>query len=496
MKTVHFTARLLGDAVISERSATSGGHRCLDHIPGACLLGAAASRIYNELGSDAFTIFHSGQVRFGNAYPLDSDARPTLPIPLSWHCEKGVDLGERVDDIKNLLHATVENFAEWDKQGVQQKQIRNGYFSSAGELVRSSRCYRMKTAIDRKRQGMAEDGQLFGYEALAAGSLWYFNIAFDDQVPERLIEKVADALSGRIRVGRSRSAEYGLLQTEKIPRQESVPVLQACNQLFLYCVSDLALIDHATGCPVLVPTARHFGLPEAEFNAGMSYLRTRCYVPFNGTRRRFDLERQVIVKGSVLVFTRNEGFSTTDLAHLNERLAAGVGLYRQDGLGLLLANPPFLAGFGFSMAECSPSLDLPVRREQQEIPPLATWLAARADEQKREVDAIVRAEHWMDALLTGSCPSNSQWGKLRNIAACAVSVDKIRAEVGELCEKGVSQKQWQRKFLFDGMRITYGKFIQERVLHEGITLEGARRSLYLLANRLPRRINQMEGGAR
>ena len=50
MRRLRFNALLKSDTVISERSATAGGHACLDYLPGACFLGACASALYRELG--------------------------------------------------------------------------------------------------------------------------------------------------------------------------------------------------------------------------------------------------------------------------------------------------------------------------------------------------------------------------------------------------------------------------------------------------------------
>ena len=307
MKTLHFTARLLADAVISERAATTGGHRTLDYIPGANLLGAAAAQLYNKDQAVSFQLFHSGKVRFGNAYPLSPTNVPTLPVPLCWHLPKGAEDSD-YKNVRNLIHASKEQFDEWDNRGEQQKQLRSGYLSPSGEKVTPSKNYHLKTAIDRTKQGMADEAQLFGYQSLAAGSCWYFSISFDDDLNQQLVNQVADAIRGTIRVGRSRSAEYGLLavqRTEIAPFQFS-PV--ADDRLLLYCLSDLALTDPLTGISTLIPDpAAHFGLAEGSFNAGRSYIRVRNYAPFNSTRKRFDIERQVIARGSVLVFERSGG---------------------------------------------------------------------------------------------------------------------------------------------------------------------------------------------
>src|SRR5262245_58408887 len=61
--------RLVDDLILSEDAASAGSPRTLRYIPGAAMLGLAASQLYDSLGNDAFRVFHSGEVRFHNAYP-------------------------------------------------------------------------------------------------------------------------------------------------------------------------------------------------------------------------------------------------------------------------------------------------------------------------------------------------------------------------------------------------------------------------------------------
>lgn len=491
MTTLHFTARLLADAVISERAATTGGHSTLDYIPGATLLGAAAAQLYKKDQAASFQLFHSGKVRFGNAYPLSAANLPTLPVPLCWHLPKGAEDSDH-KNVRNLVHASKVQFDEWDNRGEQQKQLRSGYFSSIGEKVNPARNYRLKTAIDRTKQGMADEAQLFGYQSLAAGTGWYFSIAFDNDLDQDLVKQAADAICGTIRVGRSRSAEYGLLvvhRTEIAPLQLS-PV--AGDRLILYCLTDLALTDPLTGMSTLIPNpAAHFGLAEVSFNAGRSYIRVRNYAPFNSTRKRFDLERQVIAKGSVLVFDSVDGFSLEKLQQLQQRLAAGIGSHRQDGLGQILVNPPFLAGFDFQPFE-EHALIPPPAAVDQPLPPLAGWLEVRSAERAEEAAAVKEVDGWIRQLVEGSCPKNSQWGQLRTIAVQGKDLADIEQRLKKLCCEGVSQKQWDKPVKIGGTKMKYRQFIFETVLNAG--LSQVRKRLYLLGNRLPRLSNQTGNG--
>lgn len=491
MKSFQYTARLVTDAVISERSTTTGGHRCLDYIPGACLLGAVAAKLYDSLGQDAFTVFHSGKVRFGNAYPLSDAGEPALPVPFAWHAAKGEEMNGSVANVKNLLYATAAQHKEWEEGGDQQKQLRSGYFTLSGDHVEPARRYRLKTAINRERMGMAEESQLYGYQSLQAGSRWHFCVEFDADVCDAVQQKVRAALGGTIRIGRSRTAEYGVLEAAAAP--VSVTGIAAAgssgSQLALYCLSDVALVD-GHGFPTLSPEAALIGLDGAAFDAGRSYLRIRSYAPFNGKRRRFDLERQVIAKGSILVYGGE--FTNDAVRSFQERINTGIGLYRQEGLGKIVANPAFLSGFGFTPGE---AVRLPVSEPAAAVAPqspLAGWLLARAAEQEQARKTIEQVERWVTDLISGPCPKNSQWGQLRNIAFQETTIEGIRERVKRLCTEGVSQKQWSKAVKVDGKKIEYGKYLAEIVLAEGVSLEAARQRLYHLGNRIPRRSNQKE----
>lgn len=490
MRSLFFTARLVSDAVISERSATAGGHTSLDYLPGATLLGAAAARLYKDNPAVAYSLFHSGAVRFGNAYPLTHDNRPTLPVPLCWHLPKGKET-EDLTQACNLIHVPDEQFEAWDNRGEQQKQLRGGYVSPDGKKLSPERNYRIKTAVNRDRQGMADDAQLFGYQSLAAGTCWYFRVDFDDGIDPQLVGQVGDALCGAIRVGRSRSAEYGLLAISSSEKEPLQFAPTAGERLLLYCLSDLALTDRQTGAPILVPEPGVLQLDSATFNPARSYLRTRSYAPFNSTRKRFDLERQVIAKGSVLVYDRPGGFGAGELQQLQQRLACGIGSYRQDGLGQLLVNPPFLAEVSFA-GFAAPALAPPPAAEPQRLPPLAGWLGAKAAQRSEEAAVVKQVDDWIRELAGDRCPKNSQWGQLRTIAVQGKDLDEIKSRLTKLCDAGVSQKQWARQVKGRTLQGSYRDFIFKTVL-DG-SLSQVRKRLYLLGNRLPRLNNQRSNG--
>ena len=78
MQALHYQITLNDDVVLSS-NCSSAEHSSLDYISGGTLLGVLASKLYHQLSEEqAFTVFHSGKVRFNNGY-----INKALPLPLS-----------------------------------------------------------------------------------------------------------------------------------------------------------------------------------------------------------------------------------------------------------------------------------------------------------------------------------------------------------------------------------------------------------------------------
>ena len=337
MKRIDLDIRLLEDAVFSERSATIGGHRGLDYIPGSALLGAAAARLYRQLESEeAWLLFHSGRLRFGNGMPL-FQGLPTRPVPKAMHYPKGKPYKD--DQQQQLIPAHCKNLCLVDPAslGEQHQQLRKGYLNAAGGYLETTLRYEMRTALVQG-QRRAQESQLFGYMAIPAGQCFRASIEADETIPHALLERLREVLAEGIFLGRSRAAEYGrceLIVDEIKPYAPALP--EARQELDLWLLADMALLDQH-GQPTCSPTPECLGLPAGRLVAEKSFIGTRRYSPWNAHRRGHDLERMVISQGSVLHFRFDSVPSPQALAHL----AHGVGLYREAGLGQVAVNPPLL----------------------------------------------------------------------------------------------------------------------------------------------------------
>ena len=79
MENIRFKMTFLDSIVLSKTSNTEGNIEPLDFVSGSCFLGIVAKE-YNSF-ENPFMIFHSGDVRFGDAHLLHK-GKKTYKIPL------------------------------------------------------------------------------------------------------------------------------------------------------------------------------------------------------------------------------------------------------------------------------------------------------------------------------------------------------------------------------------------------------------------------------
>lgn len=420
MNSIGLEITLLTDVVLTARSATVGGPGSLDHIPGSVLLGAAAARLYPHQPPDvAFALFHSGAVRFGDGLPIAPGGTLGLPAPLSFHTVKGVEAGKRGQPVAWINRARRTS----DGPFVQVRDQR-----MAGSIFWApERTVSMRTAIGEG--GRAREGLLYGYEALQAGMVFRARVDADDA--ERL-EQVRLALVGDVRIGRSRSAEFGLVKIVDAPvdAHRSLEQPAEAGRVVVLCLSDLCLRDPGTGQPTLDPMPSAFGLPDGwRLDVPRSFVRHRRWSPFNTHRRRPDLERQAIVAGSVLVFA---GDGAPGLEALRRRCAAGIGEYREQGLGQVLIEPKVLQETELWMTKGFKAEATDGEWAAITADPLLGWLTAR-DRARTARDACWHtAKDWAREFAWARIP-RSQWGEVRSLSRQAQArhdATWLRAELG------------------------------------------------------------------
>lgn len=331
MKTLPFKCTLLSDVILNRKSASEGANSTLDFIPGNCFLGIAAAR-YADFGKDALEVFHSGRVRFGDAHPAADDGTRTLRAAASFFYPK--------------LHGEATTYYNYhlipdpsapDVKSLQLKQCRSGFYSYSTECPTRSKTeaqFSIKSAYDSEHR-RSKDSAMFGYEALQKDLVFFFEVEVDSE-DERLVEMVSESLKGTKRLGRSRSAQYGLVNIEPCTFGQVLSTGKgyAPGRHTVYADGRLVFLDEY-GLPTFRPKAEDLGFPEgARIDWSKSQIRTFQYAPYNGIRKNFDMDRCGIEKGSVLVVESPAGGPSE---------SAYVGVFKNEGFGRVIYDPAFLA---------------------------------------------------------------------------------------------------------------------------------------------------------
>jgi hypothetical protein len=459
MKIQPFKVTTLEEVVISERAANEGGHVSLNYLPGATFLGAIAARLYQDLSEqETYQVFHSGKVRFGNALPLSEDEQQTYPMPLCWYKKKAEDFSGTMELI-NYQHG--EYNKRFQPEQMRDKYVSLGAIESKNRFTQIEPRFRMKTAIDPE-VGTARDNQLFGYTSLPNNHEFIASLEADDDIDKNLFKQILDSLQGELKLGRSRSAEYGAVKIEESEHPDERPLPKAASEVTLWLLADTALQDD-NGQPLLHPTAKSVGLPE-HFKLDMekTFIRTRRYAPFNAYRRRRELERLVLSMGSVLYFkSKTPDEQDVDAETLEGIQAKGIGLYRQAGLGRVWINPAILA-------KKSPQFDkLPPQKKDsisvnEPNHPVFRYLTQRkrhdsdtstvekqAKTWKTDLKGLYASAKKLSYVPPGVCPgpTGTQWGRVMDKAKNAPSIDKLQEQlfVGEDAVCKENDPQWCKR---------------------------------------------------
>ncbi|WP_439598199.1 hypothetical protein [Falsiroseomonas sp.] len=482
---------LLDEVVVSADAATAGGHRGLGYIPGATLLGVAASRLYAAWERDraragwAWRAFQGGAVRFGDAVPL-LESGPVFAAPLSLHGYKKPE--GTPDGPRHLLNLARRARVEND----QLVQLRGLGLGRQTLVQPPRRRQRLRTAISATT-GRADEGRLFGYEALEPRQIFVALLEADAAASEPFAEILASfRRDGTIAIGRSRATEYGRVEVKVLEASTyALPEARATAQAvtLVWALSDLALTD-LYGQPTLRPEPAAFGFAGGHFVEEKSFLRSRAYWPWNAALGAREAQRVVVVAGSVLAFRPGSG----------QAPASGVrrvGQFQAQGLGLVVISPSLLEatdprlGTADSPTMLAPNPDLDIAPDAA----LAAWLDRRADTGerlaadaealRRQVEALYRSaarlrgrEEGVTSLLEASGgPAPNQWGEVQRRAEREGDGAMLRAALfqGQHAIAALGDVAWSERWVVvknDGTTGTFRAWLEGVVNQHGETVEG------------------------
>lgn len=441
MKEIFFKVSLISDLVINSNLATEGNMTSLDYLPGSNFLGITAGKLYKNLSNNEnYTIFHSGKVRFGNAY-ISIDDLLCYPIPSMYFTDKlNKDL---INNPIYLEHLIDKDSPPTDGNGnrLQLKQVRRGYLLSDYTFINDvEKSFAIKSAMNRLNR-TSKDGAMFGFESLKKGLEFIFSVQFDD---EFFVSIVTNALEGTHRIGKSRNAEFGQVVITKLQNQPTaIDSFDTHGYVLVYAQSNLCFTDNF-GMPTFQPSAVQLGLEHGEVDYFKSQIRTQSYSPWNFKRNTSNTQRNCISAGSIF-FVKNAVKSVDTKT---------VGIYQTEGLGKVIYNPVFLKG------NKDASLLINLRKSSiKEVPvqkfvpntPLTKFLVSKLEEKNAEKD-ISSAVQKLVYSDTGEIKSlikisSSQWGGIRAYATKTDNYQQLMTElfderIGYLTHGIADEKYW------------------------------------------------------
>lgn len=420
---IYYSLTTVDPVILSQTTATTNNHECLDYIPGSTMLGALAAQLYSSLDEQSsWAIFHSGAVQFGPSYPV-VDQQLALPIPACWHFEKDKKAfdGNKLNQAE-LVNQAHPNFER--AEGVQYKQCRNGYINSSGETASVGQGLSVKTAINRET-GIAKDGSLFSYAYLEAKQTFIGWVESDNL---DYLDQIKTQLCGQFRLGRSRNTEFGRVDIQLLNDMPISSPKVMNDVLTIWCLSDCQCLD-SLGLATFVPELNQL-IPgvQGTLDANKSFIRPAKVSRFNQKRQGLDSEQLLISKGSVLVYRLDEPLSAQ---RLNDLQQSGIGINRQQGLGWVMVNPDWAENAHLTDASLFDRVSLTANAEPEysnaPTSNLTRWIANRCKEEndaaqiKDEVKALLtqigqayrnarQYNHILNSYEVG--PSSSQWRRI------------------------------------------------------------------------------------
>lgn len=433
MKAYRYKCTLLTDAVITSEAATEGYRESLDYIPGSKFLGIVAGQLYDEEKiQQTLDIFHNSKVRFGDALPFYG-SEEFLKVPLAWYYEKGGSLFDRI-----YLHHDLPKDSR-----LQLKQTRKGFFSpTAKKFLSIQQDFSLKSAHCGESR-KSKDGQMFGYFSLTAGTEWIFTI---EDSTGLYAHEIKNAIQGKHRIGRSRSAEYGLIEIKYIDSIDKTQLKQLDSQLIMYAKSNLAFIDEKTGQYTAQPSVKQLtGTEDAEIIWKKCQIRTRNYKTWNRKRGSKDNERLIIEAGSVFVVVLMKPTNS-------DFIIDGIGCHLNEGFGQVIIDPEFLTfreKYNLEKVEVNPQRYYSTTAGKNDEVLLQSLLKIRSRKDFQVgIDKKVN-EFIAEYRSTFKGITKGQWGTLRNYGKHLKNYQQFtdlvfNRDVGFLY-RGQSENDWRQK---------------------------------------------------
>lgn len=329
------------DPVLSATAVTEGTVRGTVVVPGARVLPVVITRA-RAAGIDVEPLVRSGDIECDPLHPEISGVAGR-PAPQCLVQPKGQPVGHK---LWNQLRQPAPK--EITAKPVRDLWLGSGHGPAidAGTTDLEVRVH--NTIHDPVQRPTEEVGGLYSYEIIPAGSRLRGIVRL--RVPDAAADQVADALTGRWRLGGSKKDEYGRVDvtaTVTIPVNQPVP---GARQASVWFRTDAVVLDDrlAPVCTVdqlvtavgnqLGTPLRLADVPEGCRADAVAFTRAEGWQT-KWTRPRPTLV--LVAAGSTVLVQRTDGkdFSSAVLTELAEQ---GLGERRAEGFGRLAVNDPLL----------------------------------------------------------------------------------------------------------------------------------------------------------
>lgn len=306
---------------------------CEDYIPGSAILGALAGMYIADYlpdqaqkenaheNEDFRAIFLRERVHFGYAFPAIDDQQIFYPCPGVLQREKTQGLYYNVAKSTSDMQLRAERrfiaFSPQDKQAGESADLR---ICEVAKEIRMHHARPLDRGIgyavrDDKaaQQNAAQDGQFFQYVSISAGQrfcgTWHGS--------QMDIQKLLDCLckrANRLRLGRSRSAEYGDVSFTPVrfePDGAEVPAKVRHEQMVLWLLTPLSLRD-AAGRDSVDPTFLIKQINEElsyTMEIEQKFISVAKLAGYNAKWRLPKQQKNVLAAGTALVVKTNGSIS-------------------------------------------------------------------------------------------------------------------------------------------------------------------------------------------
>ena len=331
---------------------------CTEWIPGSALLGAFAGLYIRAFGlgdraheDERFArLFLRGGVQFGYAMPMQGNV-VFAPCPALWQrkknenrvCDLSVGSAEEKVVLRNFNRMVYRDTATstlWKHE--VRKQIRMHHARASNRAIGRA-LGREITAYEQNNESLESDanerGQLYQYESLTAGQQ-FCGVLRGRRGDLRLLQELASLQGNRLRLGRSRAAEYGNVrfycgEEESRALLISSPEEQESDRFMIVLVTPMLLLDE-TGRPDPDP---HWLIGELQKQMECDIvpqtmqLRYTTLSGYNAQWRLPKPQRAALDAGSALVITAERLIAVWELEAT--RWGANIG----EGCGQIKAIP-------------------------------------------------------------------------------------------------------------------------------------------------------------